>query len=203
MNGGSRSVNHPAGKLGCYLVLLGAGALAGFGAAAAPTNLALSALGARARSWEPGVTVVPEHEPSKVNDGSVHTYWAARAADLPGDIGVEWPDAQKISSVVVRYFDGRMVRGPVMARTQEWARLQYWGQNVWKDIQGELVGQETSSVRYTFAPVSTTRLRLLFREAPDPEARRLPDRLGIYVCELEAYSEAPFQIVSRRTPQGC
>jgi hypothetical protein len=142
------------------------------------------------------VTVVPEHEPSKVNDGSVHTYWAVRAEDFPGDIGVEWPAAQRISSVVVRYFDGRMVRGPVMARTQEWARLQYWDRNDWKDAKTQIVGQETSSVRYTFEPVSTTRLRLLFTEPPDPEARRLPDRLGIYVCELEAYTEAPFQIVN-------
>lgn len=35
-----------------------------FGADAA-RNLALAALGAKARSWEPGVAVVPEHEPSK------------------------------------------------------------------------------------------------------------------------------------------
>jgi hypothetical protein len=159
------------------------------------SNLALSALGAKARSWEPGIPVVPEHEPSKVNDGSLHSYWAVRSGDLPADIGVEWPEAKKIASVVVRYFDGRMVRGPVMARTQEWVRLQYW-EDGWKDIQAQVVGQETSSVRYSFAPVTTTRLRLLFAEPPDPEARREPDRLGIYICELEAYGEAPYQVVS-------
>ncbi|MGA2074460.1 MAG: hypothetical protein ABSH52_13245 [Terriglobia bacterium] len=159
-------------------------------------NLALAGLGATARSWEPGVTTVPEHEPSKVNDGSLHTYWAVRAVDLPADIGVEWPTAQKISSVVVRYFDGRMVRGPAMARTQEWARLQYWDQKNWKDTKAQIVGQETSSVRYILEPVTTTRLRLLFTEPPDPEGRRLPDRLGIYVCELEAYHDVPFQVVN-------
>lgn len=152
-----------------------------------------------------GVTSVPEHEPSKVNDGSLLSYWAVRAVDLPADIGVEWPAAKKISSVVVRYFDGRMVRGPVMARTQEWARLQYWDQNAWKDIHAQLTGQETSDVRYAFPPVMTTRLRLLFTEPPDPETRRLPDRLGIYVCEFEAYSEVPFQVVTappRLVPVG-
>ena len=161
-----------------------------------PKNLALSALGAKAHSWEPGAVVIPEHEPFKINDGSVHSYWAVRAMDLPADVGVEWPNAQRISSVVVRYFDGRMVRGPVMARTQEWVRLQSWDQNGWTDIQAQVVGQETSSVRYSFAPLTTTRVRLLFSEPPDPEARSLPERLGIYVCELEAYGDVAFQVVN-------
>ena len=174
--------------------------LAGLGLASvsfgAVPNVALSALGAKAQSWEPDVTVVPEHEPSKVNDGSALSYWAVRAVDLPADIGVEWPETKRITSVVVRYFDGRMVRGPVMARTQEWARLQYWDQHEWKDIRAEVMGQETSSVRYSFPPVATTRIRLLFTEPPDPESRRLPDRLGIYVCELEAYEVVPYELVS-------
>jgi len=166
------------------------------GQGASVKNLALAGAGGVARSWEPGVTVVPEHEPSKVNDGSLLSYWAVRAADLPADIGIEWREAQRISSVVVRYFDGRMVRGPVMARTQEWARLQYWDKDQWKDIQAQVVGQETSSVRYSFSPVQTTQIRMLFTEPPDPESRLRPDRLGIYVCELEAYSEAPYTLVN-------
>lgn len=182
-------------KLGLFLVVFGGVPALCSGSDWGPRNLALSALGASARSWEPGVTVVPEHEPSKVNDGSVLSYWAVRDVDLPADIGVEWREAHRISSVVVRYFDGRMVRGPVMARTQEWARLQYWEQGEWKDIQAQVVGQETSSVRYAFDPVETTRLRLLFSEPPDPESRRLPERLGIYVCEFEAYSEVPYAVV--------
>ena len=160
-----------------------------------PKDLALGALGARAQSWEPGVPVVSEHETAKVNDGSLLSYWAVRATDLPADIGIEWPRAQTISSVVIRYWDGRMVRGPVMARTQEWSRLQYWDQGNWKDLEANVVGQETSSVRYSFSPLVTTRLRMLFTEPPDPESRRSPERLGIYVCEFEAYSEAPFVAV--------
>lgn len=139
--------------------------------------------------------VIPEHEPSRINDGSLLSYWTVRTENLPADVGVQWPAAQRISSVVVRYFDGRMVRGPVMARTQQWARLQYWDRNGWRDIRAQTIGQETSSVRYIFEPVVTARLRLLFTEPPDPESRRLPERLGIYVCELEAYGEIPFQVV--------
>ncbi|HMD85960.1 MAG TPA: hypothetical protein VKO18_14795 [Terriglobia bacterium] len=161
-----------------------------------PKNRALSALGAQARSWEPSVPVLPEHDPSRVNDGSLHTYWAARAEDLPADIGIEWPKAQEFSSVVVRYFDGRMVAGPAMARTQQWARPQYWDHEEWKDLDAKVLGQETSVVRYTFPSVTTSRLRLLFSEPPDPESRRTPDALGIYVCEFEAYREAPCQGVS-------
>jgi|GEM_PF-2551578 len=168
----------------------------GFGADFQPKDLALSATGAVARSWEPGAVTVPEHEPARVNDGSNLSYWAVRAEDLPADIGVEWPTEQRVASVVVRYLDGRMVRGPVMARTQEWARLQYWDRGAWHDIQAQMVGQETSGVRYAFAPVVTTRLRLLYTEPPDPESRRMPERLGIYVCAFEAYGEVPFQLVN-------
>src|SRR5215470_17596410 len=41
-------------------------------------NLALSEPGVRARSWEPGVAVIPGHEPSKAKDGRLHTYWSVR-----------------------------------------------------------------------------------------------------------------------------
>jgi len=161
-----------------------------------PKNLALSALGARAHSWEPGITVIPGHEPAKANDGSLKSYWAVAAADLPADLGVEWQEPQTISSVVIRYFDGRMVRGPAVARTQEGARLQYWNQGDWQDLDATPIGLETSTVRYAFAPIITTRVRVLFTEPPDPEFRRFPDRLGVYVCELEAYRDVPFQYVS-------
>lgn len=65
-----------------------------------------------------------------------------------------------------------------------------------EDIDARLVGTETGTVRYVFSPVSTTRIRLLFTEPPDPEGRRSPGRLGIYVSELEAYNDVPFQWVA-------
>jgi len=161
-----------------------------------PQNLALAARGGQCKSWEPGVPVVPEHEPAKANDGSFHSYWAVDAEHLPADLGVEWPQPQQVSSVVVRYFDGRMVRGPAIGRTQQWAQLQYWNQGAWKTLDAQMAGQETSAVRYSFPPVTTTRLRLLFTEPPDPELRRFPDRLGIYVCEFEAYRDVPYKLVN-------
>src|SRR5262249_45692654 len=66
-------------------------------------NLALSAYGARARSWETAVPIIPEHEPAKAVDASFHTWWQVRAEDLPADLGVEWPTPQIVSSIIVRY----------------------------------------------------------------------------------------------------
>src|SRR5689334_19363306 len=162
---------------------------------ASTINLGLSARGAHARTWEPGVPVIPEHEPFKANDGSFHSYWMVRPENLPADLGLEWTAPTKISSIIVRYFNGHMVRGPAVARTQQWARLQYWEGGAWRDIEAQMFGQETSVVRYVFSPVTTTRVRLLFTEPPDPESRRFPERLGISVCEFEAYEEVPFQWV--------
>src|SRR5690349_14469104 len=118
-------------------------------------NLGLAAMGAHARSWEPGAHLIPEHEPAKAYDGSFHSYWQASPEDLPADLGLEWPQPQKIASVVVRYFNGRMVRGPAVARTQEWARLQSWDGSGWSDMDARMYGQETSGVRYEFSPVTT------------------------------------------------
>src|SRR5262249_29891596 len=125
-------------------------------------NLALAARGGHARSWESGVGIVPEHEPARANDGSLHSYWILRPEQLPADLGVEWPHVQTVSSLVVRYFDGKMVRGPAVSRTQPWARIQYWQQDEWKDLEAQVLGQETCVVRYVFSPVTTSRIRLLF-----------------------------------------
>ncbi len=160
--------------------------------AADPVNLAQSAT---ARSWQP-VEAVPEHDAARLNDGSLHSYWSLRAEDIPGDAGLEWHYAQTLSSLVVRYFDGRMARSAAAARTQQWATLQAWLSGRWTNLDATVIGEETSTVRYVFPPVNTTRIRLLFREPPDPELRRTPDRLGIYICELEAYANVPFQWVA-------
>src|SRR5437870_212589 len=142
-------------SIGLFCGMLAGTVAAAWGAEVTSANLALHA---RARSWEPGVAVVPEHEPARANDGSLHSYWGVKADDLPADLGVEWSQPQKVSSLVVRYFDGKMVRGPAVARTQPWARLQYWEHDAWKDLEAQIIGQETSAVRYVFSAVTTTRL---------------------------------------------
>lgn len=86
-------------------------------------NLALDSNDALVKSWEPALHTVPEHEPYMANDGTTHTYWAINSNDLPGDLGVEWKQPQNISSLAIRYFDGRMVQGPISERIQESARV--------------------------------------------------------------------------------
>ena len=160
-------------------------------------NLALSALGARAFLG----TRCSGNSRARASKGQ--RWQSEKLLDgAPGEsscgLGDRVAAAPEISSVVVRYFDGRMVRGPAIARTQEWAFLQYWDGQDWKDLDAQLFGQETSTVRYSyiFDPVTTTRVRLSFTEPPDPEFRRTPDRLGIYVSEFEVYCDAPFQRVT-------
>lgn len=95
--------------LGALATLLSAGESADLSSG----NLALAGRGALARSWEPGVASVPEHEPARANDGSLHSHWALRLEQLPADLGVEWPRPQKLSSLVVRLFrwqDGARTR---------------------------------------------------------------------------------------------
>src|ERR1039458_10024883 len=140
--------------MACLLVGLLGGGGGRVRAQEGPKDLGLSALGAQARSWEPGAHVIPEHEPFRVNDGSLRTYWAVRAEDLPADIGIEWPKAQEISSAIVRYFDGRMVGGPVMARTQRWARLQCWDQEGWKDLDAKVTVRKPPWCATHFLPLT-------------------------------------------------
>ena len=162
----------------------------------ASTTASNLALGGTMRSWELQNAAVPGHEPDKANDASQRSYWQLDGDHIPSDLGVEWKTPQSISSVIVRYFDGHMVRGPWVARTQQWARLQYWDGSDWKSIEAHVVGQETAVVRYSFAPVTTTRIRLLFTEPPNPQLRYPgPGRTGIFVCEFEAYHQAPYSIV--------
>lgn len=66
------------------------------------------------------MTFVPEHEPSKAHDGSLHTYRAVHSDLLLAELGAEWPRAQQLSSVVVRYCDGPMVRGPALLAAILW-----------------------------------------------------------------------------------
>ncbi len=175
-----------------WMLVLAVSSIASYGAPLEAPNLALRGT---MHSWEPGAVAIQGHEPDKANDASQRSYWHAGASHLPEDLGVEWKTPQTVSSLIVRYFDGRMVRGPWAARTQQWARLQYWDGATWRHINAQVLGQETAVVRYVFPPVSTTRIRLVFTEPPDPQVRHVPDRTGIYICEFETYRVAPFQWV--------
>jgi len=167
-------------------------------------NLALSAMGARAKSWEKGSERIPGYEPWRVNDGYLGTYWIGRMEKMPVDIGIEWHEPRSISAVAARYLDSRLVPDYVESRLYQFGRIQYWDDGTWRDVEAEITGLGTAVNWYTFRPVSTTRVRLLYNtrfvhtgrtsEMGSDMEVSLPPPIppGVYVCQLEAYEKAPF-----------
>ncbi len=148
-----------------WMLVFALSSTASYGAPLEAPNLALKGT---MHSWEPGAVALLGHEPNKANDASQRSYWQAGASHLPEDLGVEWKTPRTVSSLIVRYFDGRMVRGPWAARTQQWARLQYWDSATWRHINAQVLGQETAVVRYVFPPVNHDKNSPGFYRAPRP-----------------------------------
>ena len=174
-------------------------------------NLALSGVGGAAKSWEKGSELTAGHEPWRVNDGCLATYWIGRMEKMPVDIGIEWDAPRSVGTVAVRYLDSRLVPDYVESRLYRFGRLQCWADGTWRDVDAEAAGLGTTVNWYTFPPVSTTRIRLLYNTAfvytgrtfgmgPDIWTKGLVMEVsdpplmppGVYVCELEAYEQAPF-----------
>jgi len=166
-------------------------------------NLALIAVGGKAKSWEEGSDSIPEHEPWRVNDGCLSTYWIGRMERMPVDIGIEWQERRSVSAVAVRYLHSRLVPDYIESRLYEFGRLQYWDEGEWRDVEAQLAGLGTAVNWYTFPCVSTTRIRLLYNTlfvhtgrtfglGSSMEVSEPPiTPPGVYVCEVEAYEKAP------------
>jgi hypothetical protein len=158
-----------------------------------PRNLAMQAAGGQMKSWEPGVPVVPGYEPEKAHDGAFRSFWTVPAHALPADLGVEWPEPREISALIVRFATGQTLPMLNSARTQQFARLEYWADGKWKRLQAQLSYGGTTVLRYQFPAVKTPRVRVLFPELPHVLDRIAPDQSGYNVSELEVYRKAPFQ----------
>ncbi|MCC6126737.1 MAG: hypothetical protein IT426_17380, partial [Pirellulales bacterium] len=156
-------------------------------------NLAMQAAGGQMRSWEPGAPVVPGYEPDKAHDGAFRSFWTVPAHGLPADLGVEWPQPQEISALIVRFATGQTLPMLNSARTQQFAQIQCWADGKWKPLKAQLSRGGTTILRYEFPPVRTQRIRVLFAELPHFLDRIAPDQSGICVSELEVYRKAPFQ----------
>ncbi|MCC6124013.1 MAG: discoidin domain-containing protein [Pirellulales bacterium] len=160
---------------------------------AAIRNLAMQAAGGQMRSWEPGAPVVPGYEPEKAHDGAFRSFWTVPAHALPADLGVEWPEPQEISSLIIRFATGQTLPLLNSARTQQFAQLQYWADGKWKPLKAQLSRGGTTILRYEFPAVRTQRIRLYFPELPHFLDQIAPDQSGIDVSELEVYRKAPHQ----------
>jgi hypothetical protein len=149
--------------------------------------------GGQIRSWEPGVPKVPEYEPEKANDGSFRSFWTVPAHNLPADLGIEWPEPQEVSSLIVRFATGQTLPMFNSARTQQFAQIQYWADGKWKRLKAQVSRGGTTVLRYEFPSVKTQRIRLYFAEANHFLDRIAPDQSGIDVSELEVYRKPPYQ----------
>lgn len=161
-----------------------------------PQNLASKAVGGQIKSWEPGVPKVPGYEPEKANDGSFRSFWTVPAHGLPADLGVEWAEPREVSSIIVRFATGQTLPELNSARTQQFARLEYWKDGKWRPLDAQVSRGGTTVLRCEFPAITTQRIRVLFPELPHFLDRIAPDQSGIDVSEFEVYRTPPYQRIS-------
>ncbi len=165
------------------------------------TNLAL--LG-EARSWDPNsgqiVLQKPPHPPtssyyawwdglyapSSVNDGDDRTYWVSTApsSDPPKDIGIQWPEPVRVSTVIVKY-----PHRDVCPDVRD-VRLEHWSDGAWREVALTGLALDADLDRgvylYEVFPQEVTRLRLYFSSFA---------RERVSVQELEVYAE-PLEVAA-------
>jgi hypothetical protein len=124
------------------------------------------------RSWAPE----PKTLSGAVTDGDPQTYelLCTGAQNDPCDIGLEWDSAQSLGKLVIDY---ATLGGRAYEPSAAGQRLEYWTGSDWHSIpagieidyrnQAEfalLQGSGTARWTYRFAPVRTTRLRVLLTQ---------------------------------------
>ena len=134
----------------------------------APLGLA----GPTPRTWTPE----PKRLSTAVTDGDPETYelLCTGVQNDPCDIGLEWDTAQSIGALVLDY---ATLAGRAYEPSAAGQRLEYWTGSTWRFVpaaieidyrnQAEfapLQGSGTARWTYRFAPVRTTRIRLLLTQ---------------------------------------
>lgn len=138
--------------------------------------LACPGFAQQARSWLPHAT---ELGPS-LTDNNPQTYKIlCQGLHDPCDVGLEWTERHRVSELTVDYatLDGRSYEPQLSGQT-----LQSWDGTAWRDLAADLEidyggqgrfaqveGFGAARWRYTFAPVKTTRLRVLLTQPRNPE----------------------------------
>jgi hypothetical protein len=98
--------------------------------------------------------------PGAAMDGDPESYCAVSSGApnvlvVPKDLGVEWATPQKISQVRVTHYAMMYVPAP------DGHDLQVWDGKDWVSVDDTVTGTDTPCWVHTFAPVETTRVRLL------------------------------------------
>jgi hypothetical protein len=99
-------------------------------------------------------------KPAAAMDGNFESYSAVGSGDphataVPKDIGVEWQTPQAVGQVRVTHHDMAYVPA------SDGHDLQVWDGKDWVSVKDTVTGTETPVWVHTFAPVQTTRVRLL------------------------------------------
>jgi outer membrane protein assembly factor BamB len=101
-----------------------------------------------------------DSKPALAMDGDPESYSAVSSGDthtleLPKDIGVEWQTPVTVAQVRVAHYDLTYI--PALDGTD----IQVWNGQDWVSVDDTITGTDTAQWVHTFAPVQTTRLRLL------------------------------------------
>lgn len=107
--------------------------------------------------WTPGSSGC---HPAAAMDGNPETYSAVSSraphtTALPKDLGVEWSSPQTVSQVRVAHYSQAYVPAP------DGHDIQIWDGKDWVSVNDTVTGADTPDWVHTFAPVETTRVRLL------------------------------------------
>ncbi|MBU0607297.1 MAG: VCBS repeat-containing protein [Armatimonadetes bacterium] len=98
--------------------------------------------------------------PRAAMDGDPESYSAVGSGEphatmAPKDLGVEWQNPQTVAQVRVAHYS--MMYAPAADGTD----VQTWDGKDWVSVQDTITGTDTPNWVHTFAPVQTTRVRLL------------------------------------------
>lgn len=97
--------------------------------------------------------------PGNATDGNLETYSAVgsgapHATALPKDLGVEWPEPVTVSQAWFWHYSAQYVPA------EDGHDIQYWNGEDWVSVDDEVSKPDPATWVHTFAPVTTTRLRL-------------------------------------------
>ena len=143
---------------------------------------------------------MPGYEPEKANDGSFRSFWTVPAHNLPADLGVEWPEPQEISSLIVRFCDRANAAhvqfgpNPAIRTTSVLGRRQVET----SEAQGQSRRERRSSAT-NFRPSKRSASACFSPSCLSFMDRIAPDQSGIDVSELEVYRKPPYQTIPAAT----
>ena len=132
--------------------------------------------------------------PRNATDGNMESYSAVssgapHASAVPKDLGVEWTTPQTIAQVRVCHYSNMYRPAP------DGQDLQSWDGEQWVPIDDEITSTDSPNWVHTFAPITTTRVRLLVTKFDT--ARTAIREFQVFARPVE---ELEFDAIEKRVP---